>query len=574
MTNVSERLIETLSAAGVERIYGLVGDSLNGITDALRRHERMRWVGVRHEEVAAFAAGAEAGLTGNLTVCAGSCGPGNLHLINGLYDCHRSRVPVVAIAAHIPSSEIGSGYFQETHPESLFKECSHYVETVSSAVQIPRIIETAIREAVTRRGVAVVVIPGDVALQEAGPQLPSAHPVPVASSAPVVSAEGIAALARFLNESSRVTLLCGAGCAGAHDEVVQLASKLKAPVVHALRGKEHIEWDNPFDVGMTGLIGFSSGYYAMLGCEALLMLGTDFPYRQFYPRDARIAQIDVRGENLGKRCRLELGLVGDVGATLAQLLARVKQKSDDSHLRAARSHYASARHELDALAEIHGGQRRIHPQALARVISETASEDAIFTADVGEPTVWAARYLKMNGKRRLLGSFLHGSMANAMPQAIGAQCTFPDRQVISLSGDGGFSMLMGDILTIRQEKLPVKIVVFNNGLLGFVDIEMKASGFLPTGTRLDNPNFAELARSIGIHGIRIEDSVDLPAGIREALEHDGPVLVDVVTDPLELVMPPKVTLEQVKGFSVWMMKAVLNGRGNELVELARTALDR
>lgn len=576
MTNVAERLIETLSAAGVQRIYGLVGDSLNGITDALRRHGEMRWVGVRHEEVAAFAAGAEAGLTGNLTVCAGSCGPGNLHLINGLYDCHRSRVPVVAIAAHIPSSEIGSGYFQETHPEALFKECSHYVETVTSAVQIPRILETAIREAVTRRGVAVIVIPGDVALQDAGPQLPSAHPVPVASSAPVASAQGIAALAGLLNESGRVTLMCGAGCAGAHDEVVQLASKLKAPVVHAMRGKEHVEWDNPFDVGMTGLIGFSSGYYAMLGCDTLLLLGTDFPYRQFYPRDARIAQIDIRGENLGKRCKLELGLVGDVRATITQLLEHLKQKSDESHLRAARSHYTSARRELDELATIHSGQRqrRIHPQALARVISETAGEDAIFTADVGEPTVWAARYLKMNGKRRLLGSFLHGSMANAMPQAIGAQCAFPDRQVISLSGDGGFSMLMGDILTIRQEKLPVKIVVFNNGLLGFVDIEMKASGFLPTGTHLDNPNFADMARAIGIHGIRIENAEDLPAGIGEALAHDGPVLVDVVTDPLELVMPPKITLEQVKGFSVWMMKAVLNGRGNELVELARNALDR
>ena len=573
MTNVSDRLIETLSAAGVERIYGLVGDSLNGITDALRRHGRMRWVGVRHEEVAAFAAGAEAGLSGNLTVCAGSCGPGNLHLINGLFDCHRSRVPVVAIAAHIPSSEIGSGYFQETHPEQLFKECSHYVELVSSAVQIPRIMETAIREAVTKRGVAVIVIPGDVALQDAGPQLPTTHPLPVAS-APAVSQEGIAALAKFLNESGRVTLMCGAGCAGAHDEVVQLASKLKAPVVHAMRGKEHVEWDNPFDVGMTGLIGFSSGYYAMLGCEALLLLGTDFPYRQFYPRDARIAQIDIRGENLGKRCKLDLGLVGDVRATLGQLLEHVQQKTDESHLRAARNHYASARRELDGLAEIRSGQRRIHPQSLARVISETASEDAIFTADVGEPTVWAARYLKMNGKRRLLGSFLHGSMANAMPQAIGAQCAYPNRQVISLSGDGGFSMLMGDILTIRQEKLPVKIVVFNNGLLGFVDIEMKASGFLPTGTKLDNPNFADMARAIGIHGIRIENSEDLQSGIAEALEHPGPVLVDVVTDPLELVMPPKITLEQVKGFSLWMMKAVLNGRGNELVELARTALDR
>jgi pyruvate dehydrogenase (quinone) len=573
MTNVADQLIETLSAAGVERIYGLVGDSLNGITDSLRRQDKITWVPVRHEEVAAFAAGAEAGLTGNLAVCAGSCGPGNLHLINGLFDCHRSRVPVVAIAAHIPSTEIGSGYFQETHPEILFKECSHYVELVSSAALMPRVMETAIREAVSKRGVAVVVIPGDVALQPAGPRQPSPALAPKQST-PAADDKDIEALARMLNAGKRVTLMCGAGCAGAHDEVVALASRLKAPVVHALRGKEYVEWANPFDVGMTGLIGFSSGYYAMLNSDTLLLIGTDFPYRQFYPHEARIAQIDLRGENLGKRCRLELGVVGDAKATLARLLDRIEQKQDDTHLQTSLVHYRNARKELDALATIRSGQRRVHPQALARVISETAREDAIFTADVGEPTVWAARYLQMNGKRRLLGSFLHGSMANAMPQAIGAQCAFPRRQVISMSGDGGFAMLMGDILTIRQLHLPVKIVVFNNGLLGFVDIEMKAAGFLPTGTNLDNPSFAGMAESIGIHGIRIESPADLEAGIKKAFEQEGPTLVEVMTDPLELVMPPKITLEQAKGFSVWMMKAVLNGRGNDLIGLAESVLDR
>ncbi|WGY69957.1 ubiquinone-dependent pyruvate dehydrogenase [Burkholderia cepacia] len=570
---MAERLVETLEAAGVKRIYGLVGDSLNGITESLRKREKIAWMAVRHEEVAAFAAGADAQLTGELAVCAGSCGPGNLHLINGLFDCHRNRVPVVAIAAHIPSTETGSGYFQETHPQTLFKECSHYAELVTDPAHVPRIVETAIREAVTKQGVAVVVISGDIALREAGAQLPSANLIPRTPKC-VAQASDIAALADLLNGSKRVTLLCGAGCAGAHDEVVALATKLKAPVVHALRGKEHVEWDNPYDVGMTGLIGFSSGYHAMNACDTLLMLGTDFPYRQFYPRHARVAQVDLRGENLGKRCRLELGVIGEVKDTAARLLAHLDEKTDDAHLRVALDHYKAARAGLDALALGASRHRRIHPQLVAKVISDMAAEDAIVTCDVGEPTVWAARYLRVNGKRRLLGSFLHGSMANAMPQAIGAQTAFPDRQVISMSGDGGFTMLMGDLLTLRQSKLPIKIVVFNNGLLGFVDIEMKAGGFLPVGTHLDNPDFAAVAQSMGIFGVRVEDAALLGDAVKEAFAHDGPALIDVATNPLELVMPPKISLEQAAGFSLWMMKAVLNAQGNEIVELARTAFDR
>ena len=573
MTTVAERLVETLEAAGVERIYGLVGDSLNGITDALRAHKRTQWVAVRHEEVAAFAAGADAQLAGKLAVCAGSCGPGNLHLINGLFDCHRNRVPVLAIAAHMPSTEIGSGYFQETHPQFLFKECSHYAELISDADHVPRIVETAIREAVSKQGVAVIVIPGDVALREAGSRKPSPQLIPRLPKVLAQDAD-IDALAELLNAGKRITLLCGAGCAGAHDEVVALASKLKAPVVHAMRGKEHVEWDNPFDVGMTGLIGFSSGYYAMLACDTLLMLGTDFPYRQFYPEKAHVAQIDIRGENLGKRCRLDLGVIGDVPEALKRLLDRVSEKPDESHLTIAVDHYKKARAELDALAVGHASKRGIHPQLVAKVVSDLASEDAIITCDVGEPTVWAARYLRVNGKRRLIGSFLHGSMANAMPQAIGAQVAYPGRQVISMSGDGGFSMLMGDLLTLRQSKLPVKIVIFNNSLLGFVDIEMKAGGFLPVGTHLDNPSFAKIAEGAGIYGVRVEESAKLADAVKEAFAHDGPAVVEVVTDPLELVMPPKITLEQAKGFSVWMMKAVLNGEANQIVELARTAFGR
>ncbi|MBB6187858.1 ubiquinone-dependent pyruvate dehydrogenase [Rhodanobacter sp. MP7CTX1] len=573
MTTVAERLVETLEAAGVERIYGLVGDSLNGITDSLRERKRTQWIAVRHEEVAAFAAGADAQLTGQLAVCAGSCGPGNLHLINGLFDCHRNRVPVLAIAAHIPSTEIGSGYFQETHPQTLFKECSHYVELISDADHVPRIVETAIREAVTKQGVAVIVIPGDVALREAGSRKPSPQLIPRLPQVVAADAD-LDAIAALLNGGKKVTLMCGAGCAGAHDAVVALASKLKAPVVHALRGKEHVEWDNPFDVGMTGLIGFSSGYHAMLACDTLLLLGTDFPYRQFYPEKARIAQVDIRGENLGKRCRLDVGVIGDVPDVLKRLLDRVVEKTDDGHLKTAVDHYRKARAELDSQAVEHASRRPIHPQFVAKVISDLADEDAIVTCDVGEPTVWAARYLRVNGKRRLLGSFLHGSMANAMPQAIGAQIAYPGRQVISMSGDGGFSMLMGDLLTVRQYKLPVKIVVFNNGLLGFVDIEMKAGGFLPVGTHLDNPSFAKVAEAVGIYGVRVEDPAQLADALKQAFAHDGPALIDVVTNPLELIMPPKIKLEQAKGFSVWMMKAVLNGQANEIVELARTAFGR
>ena len=572
MTTVAERLVQTLEAAGIARIFGLVGDSLNGITDSLRGHDHIAWIPVRHEEVAAFAAGAEATLTGNIAVCAGSCGPGNLHLINGLFDCHRNRVPVLAIAAHIPSTEVGTGYFQETQPQALFKDCSHYIGVISDANQVPRIVETAIREAVTKQGVAVIVISGDIALREAGPQLPSPGMIPRLPR--VIPAEAdVKALADLLNAGTRTTILCGAGCVGAHDQVVALAKKLNAPVVHALRGKEHVEWENPFDVGMTGLIGFSSGYHAMLACDTLLMLGTDFPYRQFYPLKARIAQIDIRGENLGKRCRLELGVIGDVKETLRLLEPELKQSTDSSHLTTAVAHYKSARADLDSVTE--GSRHKpIHPQLLAKVVSDAASADAIFTADVGEPTVWAARYLRMNGKRRLIGSFLHGSMANAMPQAIGAQVSCPGRQVISMSGDGGFTMLMGDLLTIRHLKLPVKIVIFNNGLLGFVDIEMKASGFVPSGTQLDNPNFAAMAESMGIYSVRIEDPKDLVSAVTAAFQHDGPAVIDVKTDPLELVMPPAINFEQAKGFSAWMMKVVLSGRGNELIHLAETAWSR
>jgi len=570
---IAELIVDTLAAAGVERIYGVTGDSLNGLSDALRRKGTIEWVHMRHEEAAAFAAGAEAQLTGKLAVCAGSCGPGNLHLINGLYDCHRSGAPVLAIAAHIPSSEIGAGYFQETHPEKLFTECSHYTELVSTAGVMPRVLDIAIRQAVGKRGVAVLVIPGDVAMQQIPTPAPGRWLVP---TPPLLQPEeaDLVRLADLLNGARKVTILAGAGCAGAHDQVVALAAALKAPMVHALRGKEHVEWDNPYDVGMTGLIGFSSGYHAMKDCDALLMLGTDFPYRQFYPDGAKVAQIDIDVSRLGRRTPLALGLVGDIRPTVEALLPLIQPKTDRGHLDRSVEHYTSARKGLDELATAGRGTAPIHPQYLTRLVSEIAAEDAVFTCDVGTPTVWAARYLKMNGKRRLLGSFVHGSMANAMLQAIGAQASYPARQIVSLSGDGGFAMMMGDFITLTQEKLPVKVVIFNNGVLGFVDLEMKASGFLETGTDLKNPNFAEMAKAMGVLGIRVEHPGEVEDALRTAFAHDGPALVDVVTNHHELVMPPKTTIEQVGGFSLWMAKAVLSGRGDEVIDLATSNLLR
>jgi pyruvate dehydrogenase (quinone) len=571
---VADLITDILHAAGVRRIYGVVGDSLNGLTDSLRVKKTIDWIHVRHEETAAFAAGAEAALTGGLAVCAGSCGPGNLHLINGLYDCHRTRVPVLAIAAQIPSAELGRNYFQETRPEELFRGCSDFCELVSHPSQLPGVLEAAIRSAVGRRGVSVVVIPGDVALEEFA--APFSAPAALTLAAPVIvpAPDQLDALTEMLNAGRKVTLFCGRGCQGAHAPLMRLAETLRAPIVHALGGKEHVEWDNPHDVGLTGMLGFASGYHAMMSCDTLLMLGTDFPYRQFYPKQAKIAQLDLRPENLGHRTPLDLALVGDVGATIEALLPRLAPKSDGHHLDDCLARYKTAREGLDELSVGEAGDRIIHPQFLTRLLSEHAGEDAVFTFDVGTPTVWAARYVKVNGKRRLIGSLSHGSMANAMPHAIGAQAAFPDRQVISLSGDGGFTMLMGDFLTLNQHKLPVKVVVYNNGSLGFVALEMKGAGFLETGTDLVNPDFAAMARAVGIHAIRVEDPGALEGAVKEVLAHPGPALLDVVVAKQELALPPTITPGQVKGFGVWALQAVMNGRGDALIDLARTNLFR
>lgn len=565
---VAAFIAKTLEEAGVKRIWGVTGDSLNGLSDSLNRMGTIEWIGTRHEEVAAFAAGAEAQITGELAVCAGSCGPGNLHLINGLFDCHRNHVPVVAIAAHIPSSEIGSSYFQETHPTELFRECSHYCELISNPEQLPQVLAIAMRKAILNKGVSVIVLPGDVALKPAPeeastqwypPQLPLVQP-------PRAELEK---LAELLNNSGNITLMCGSGCAGAHQEVVKLAETLKAPIVHALRGKEHIEYDNPYDVGMTGLIGFSSGYHAMLNADTLVLLGTQFPYRAFYPTDAKIIQIDINPGSIGSHCHVDVALVGDIKTTLTALLPGLRVKTDTSFLDKALKHYQEARKGLDDLATLNDKQP-IHPQYLAKQISQYANEDAIFTCDVGTPTVWACRYLKMNGKRRLLGSFNHGSMANAMPQAIGAQAIDRNRQVVALCGDGGFAMLMGDFLSIAQHKLPIKLVIFNNSSLGFVAMEMKSGGYLTDGTELNNPDFAAIAEATGIKGIRVEKASMVDAALQEAFAHDGPVLIDVITNTEELAMPPSIKMEQAKGFSLYMLRAIISGRGDEVVDLAKT----
>ncbi|MHA6667662.1 ubiquinone-dependent pyruvate dehydrogenase [Homoserinimonas sp. A447] len=568
MVTVAENMVSTLQASGIRRVYGIAGDSLNGFTDALRTSD-IEWINVRHEETAAFAAAAEAGLTGELAVCAGSAGPGNLHLINGLFDAQRSRVPVLAIAAHIPSDEIGSGYFQETHPQELFRECSVYVEHVSNVDQMPRVLRIAMRAALEKRGVAVVVLSGDIALAEVPDN--RVDTVTATESEVVPVERELLRAAELLNAGKKVTILAGAGVAGAHDRLLAIAEALKAPVVHALRGKEHIEYDNEFDVGMTGLLGFASGARAMEGCDTLLMLGTDFPYQQFYP-DATTIQIDIRGEQLGRRTHLDHAMVGGVRETIDALLPHLQTKTDRTHLDQMLDHYDKTRRQLDELATPSRDTRPIHPQYLARLVDETAADDAVFIPDVGSPVIWAARYLTMNGKRRMIGSFNHGSMASGLMHGIGAQVAYPGRQVVALAGDGGLTMMLGELLTLVQYKLPVKLVVFNNSSLNFIELEMKAAGFVTWGTGLENPSFAALAQAMGIHAVRVEESSQLPAALKEVLDHDGPALIDVVTERHELSIPPSITAEQVKGFALYAFRTVMSGRGDELIDLARTNL--
>ncbi|BBZ34532.1 ubiquinone-dependent pyruvate dehydrogenase [Mycolicibacterium confluentis] len=573
MATVADHVISALQLSGVRRVFGLPGDSLNGFTDAIRRADGFSWEHVRHEEAAAFAAAADAALTGRLAVCAGSCGPGNLHLINGLFDAQRSRVPVLAIAAHIPRAEIGSEYFQETHPQDLFRECSVYCELISTPEMAPRILEMAMRTAVEENGVAVVVVPGEVLLAKAPAQW-SPHPVLPTRSVVRPDEQSLSNAAKILNDAERVTILGGAGVAGAHDQLLALAGTLQAPIVHALRGKEFIEYDNPYDVGMTGLLGFASGYKAMKEADVLLMLGTDFPYTQFYPEHATVIQVDIRGRNLGRRTPVDVPLVGSVADTLAALAPLLTQHRDSAHLNRCVEHYRRTRRRLDDLAVNDRDRAPIRPEYVAAQVSSLATDDAVFTVDVGSPVVWAARYLTMNGRRRLLGSFNHGTMACALPLALGAQTVDRGRQVVALAGDGGLTMLFGELITLVQNRLPVKVVVFNNSSLNFVELEMKAAGIVNFGTELTNPDFAAVAQSLGIFGRRVEKPGDLDGALAAAFAHDGPALVDVVTARQELSIPPTITAEQAKGFSLYAIRTILAGRTDELLDLVSTNVAR
>ncbi|MFD5660412.1 pyruvate dehydrogenase [Streptomyces hirsutus] len=570
--NVAEQFVDILTRAGVKRLYGVVGDSLNPVVDAVRRNSAIDWVHVRHEETAAFAAGAEAQITGGLAACAGSCGPGNLHLINGLYDAHRSMAPVLALASHIPSSEIGLGYFQETHPDQLFRECSHYSEMISSPQQMPRLLDSAIQHAVGRSGVSVVTLPGDIADQAAPEKAAETALVTSRPTARPGDAE-IDRLVDMIDEAEKVTLFCGAGTRGAHAEVMEFAQKIKSPVGHALRGKEWIQYDNPYDVGMSGMLGYGAAYEATHECDLLILLGTDFPYNAFLPDDVKIVQVDVRPEHLGRRSKLDLAVWGDARETLRCLIPRVRTKDNRKFLdRMLKKHADALEGVVKAYTRKVEKHVPIHPEYVAAVLDELADEDTVFTVDTGMCNVWAARYISPNGRRRIIGSFSHGSMANALPMAIGAQFTDRGRQVVSMSGDGGFSMLMGDFLTLVQYDLPVKVVLFNNSSLSMVELEMLVAGLPSHGTALKNPDFAAVARACGAHGVRVEKPKELAGALKSAFKHKGPALVDIVTDPNALSIPPKISKEMVTGFALSASKMVLDGGVGRMVQMARSNL--
>ncbi|WP_328379175.1 pyruvate dehydrogenase [Streptomyces sp. NBC_00440] len=570
--NVAEQFVDILVRAGVERLYGVVGDSLNPVVDAIRRNAAIDWIQVRHEETAAFAAGAEAQVTGKLAACAGSCGPGNLHLINGLFDAHRSMAPVLALASHIPSSEIGLGYFQETHPDRLFQECSHYSEMISSPQQMPRLLQTAIQHAIGQSGVSVVTLPGDIAGAPAPDRTGETALVTSRPSVRPGEAE-IEKLARLIDEADRVTLFCGSGTAGAHAEVMEFAERIKSPVGHALRGKEWIQYDNPYDVGMSGLLGYGAAYEATHECDLLILLGTDFPYNAFLPDDVKIAQVDIRPEHLGRRTKLDLAVWGDVRETLLALTPRVKAKTSRKFLdKMLKRHAGALEGVVKAYTRKVEKHTPIHPEYVASVLDEVADDDAVFTVDTGMNNVWAARYLTPNGRRRVIGSFSHGSMANALPQAIGAQFTDRQRQVVAMSGDGGFSMLMGDFLTLVQYDLPVKVVVFNNSALGMVELEMMVGGLPAYGTTHQHSDFAAIARAAGAYGVRVEKPKQLAGALTDAFKHKGPALVDVVTDPNALSIPPRISADMVSGFALSASKIVLDGGVGRMVQMARSNL--
>jgi pyruvate dehydrogenase (quinone) len=565
MTTVAEHLVEALVSSGVRRVYGVVGDSLNSIVDAVHHNKKIEWIHVRHEEAAAFAASAEAQLTGNLAVCAGSCGPGNLHLINGLFDAHKTLAPVLAIAAQIASTEIGTDFFQETHPERLFLECSHYCQLVAIEKQMPRLLQIAMQTSLSRGGVSVLVVPGDVASAKMT-STELEHRVFIPKPAIRPSTSDLRKLAELLNASDKVTLFGGAGCASAEKQVVALAERLKAPVAYSFRGKEFLEYDNPYAIGMTGLLGTESGHYSLEKADLLFLLGTDFPYTAWYPKKPKIVQLDIRAEHLGRRSKLELGLMGDTKETLCELLPLLKEKKGDRHLKACLDKHRETQRSLGKRSEETKRSGALAPEQVTSVLSDIADDDAIFSVDTGMTAVWAARYLRMKRNRRLIGSFNHGSMASAMPQAIGAQLTFPKRQVISLSGDGGFAMLMGELLTIAQYELPIKLVVYNNSTLAMVKLEMRVAGYEDFGVDVPRVSFAKIAEAAGVRGFRVENSSDLKDAFWSALRHKGPAIVDVSTNPDALAIPPRIDAKEVAGYGLYVAKQTLHGKLFESID--------
>jgi len=563
--NVSDQLVETLVEVGIQRIYAVTGDSLNHVNDAVHRNGKIKWIHVRHEETAAYAAGAEAQLNG-LACCAGSSGPGHVHLINGLYDAHRSSASVLAVASTISTKEFGTSFFQETNTLKLFDDCSCYNQLAATPAQLPRMLQAALQHAVHKKGVAVLGLPGDItnlpaAAAETTTMLFRNHPV-------VKPSEGeLSQLAELLNSHKKVTIFCGLGAAEAHKEVIQLAGKLKAPVAYSYKGKMAIQYDNPYEVGLTGLLGIPSAYHSMHESELLVLLGTDFPYTPFMSFQNKIVQIDIKPESLGRRAKLNLGLCGDVKDTLQALMPMIEMKEDDTFLAQQLEFYKEVKKKLLIYVNDPGKLNAIHPEFVTSVINELAAKDAIFTVDTGMCCVWAARYIVGTGERKMLGSFNHGSMANAMPQAIGAALACPGRQVIAFCGDGGLCMTMGDLMTIVQYKLPVKIIVFNNRSLGMVKLEMQVAGLPDRETDLLNPDFVKLAEAMGMPGITIHDPGEVKAGLEKAFLQEGPVLIAIQTDPNALAMPPKLEFNQMKGFALYMGKMMLSGRMDEVFKI-------
>ncbi|KMS56095.1 pyruvate dehydrogenase [Novosphingobium barchaimii LL02] len=568
MTTVAEVIVKTLEAAGVRRCYGIPGDTLNHVTDAIRTSS-IRWVHVRHEEAAGFAAGAEAMLTGELAACAGSCGPGGLHFINGLFESHRNRAPVVLIASQIVRDELGFDFPQEVDFKSVYASCTVFCEEIRTPAQARRMTAMAAQAALAKRGVAVLIVPADVSSADA----PSEPDFAVHRARPLVrpSDAELDSLASALNSGKKVAIYGGSGCERAHDAVVALAARLRAPVARTSRAKDFLEHDNPYDVGMTGIFGSESGYHALMACDVLLLLGCDFAWRQFYPEKATILQVDLDGSHLGRRHPVDIGVIGDIAPTLEALLPRIAQREDGAFLDECLKHHRKAEAAQAKHATI-GKGGAIHPQYLTETISRHAAPDAIFTADGGSPMVWCLRHIASTGRNRTVVSLSHGTMANAMPQALGAKAAFPDRQAISLSGDGGIAMLLGDLLTAVQEKLPIKVVVYNNGALDFVEIEQKVEGLLDTYTNLINPDFARVAEAIGFRAQRVENAEDLDGAVQAWLAEPGPALLDVVTDRFELVMPPSVKPGQVAGMALYSAKAVLGGRGGDVLGMMRNLL--